>query len=127
MGVKAQRVDEANKVIAAIAEHGRQFFYHKGRVSRFEIDWQGRVWFRDKYTNRRVSLHRWSSMKGFTEGGTLATLVRDLHHFIRTGEPIRRTHFGPWPGWLCDGDLWGYGDDMPKVREAVTTTDAVAA
>jgi hypothetical protein len=25
--------------------------------------------------------------------------------------------FGPFPGWLSDGDPWGYGEDMERVRE----------
>ena len=26
------------------------------------------------------------------------------------------SYLGPWPQWMCEGDLWGYGDDMQTVR-----------
>jgi hypothetical protein len=26
--------------------------------------------------------------------------------------------FGPWPEWICGGDLWGYGAEMDVVRRA---------
>lgn len=26
-------------------------------------------------------------------------------------------YLGPWHEWGCDGDLWGYGEDMQLVRD----------
>lgn len=125
MLTKNQRINEANKVIAIIASFGRKFFASNGRIARFEADWQGRVKFRDAYSDRLVSLHPRSRMKGFSNGGTLEALVKALYGFIRTGVPIRSTWFGPWPPNVCGGDLWAYGKDMAKVRIGVLTTLAV--
>lgn len=127
---KRQRIDEANAVIAAIAAHGRRFFYHapKDRTAHFQINWEGRLAFRDEYTNVPVSLHPNSRFKGFSNGGTCEAIVRALHLFIRTGEPMPAVHFGPWnPEYIPDGDLWGYGAEaMQKVRDAISKTGAVA-
>lgn len=44
--------------------------------------------------------------------------VEYLADYIRTGKPITNQYvLGPWDEWMCNGDLWGYGDDMEKVRE----------
>jgi hypothetical protein len=48
--------------------------------------------------------------------------VEALRDFVRTGKKLPMAkYFGPWPGWLCGGDLWGYGEDMPLVRRAART------
>ena len=140
---KQERVCEANKVIAACAAHGRRFFYTgpgaengrgypeagpEGRVARFELGERGHIYFRDNYTWKRIYVAwergRW---KGWSHGGTLRDLVRALRDYIRTGKPISAKWFGPWPDWVCEGDLWGYGPDaMAAVREAALSTAAVA-
>lgn len=116
---KAERAAKANEFLEAVAACGRRFFHHEGRVSRFEVDPRGRVWFIDKYTQKRIYTHfehgRWSR---FSEGGTLKTLVLQLRDFIRTGTPPSTSLLGPWPPSYCNGDLWGYGEDMKLVREA---------
>lgn len=114
---KTERAVVANRFIEAIASCGRMFFAHKERVSRFEVDARGRVWFIDGYTGRRIYTHYKYHWRGFTEGGTLRALVENLRDFIRTGE-TPKLNFGPWPRWLSDGDMWGYGEDMEKVRSA---------
>lgn len=116
MGEKQKRLHNANELIKTIATCGRKFFCHSGRVSRFETDGRGRIWFVDSYDEARIYTHytqgRW---RGFSEGGTLRALVIALRDFISTGKQLGFA-FGPWPDWYCDGDLWGYGDDMQTVR-----------
>jgi len=125
---KSDRAEIANKVIAVIAAHGRRFFHHEGRVSRFEVDARGRVWLHDKYSGARIYTMQRGRWRGFTEGGTLKSLCEALRDYIRTGQPIRRGWFGPWPDYYCDGDLWGYGKEaMETVRREVTALPAVAA
>lgn len=113
--VRLQRMLICNQILRHISEHGRKFFLHNGKVSRFEIH-NGRLWYRDKYSDKLVYVayqYRW---RGFSEGGTLRSLVENLRDFINHRKPIRN-HFGPWPGWISgDGDLWGYG---PEAMEAV--------
>jgi len=115
MATKHERMVVANLVIEAISQFGRQFFLHKGRVSKFELDSRGRLWFIDGYTQRRIYVAYEGKWRGFTEGGTLRDLIKNLGGFIRSGDPIRR-RFGPWPEWICDGDLWGYGESMGALR-----------
>lgn len=112
---KEQRVETANAFLRIISEHGRRFFKHEGRVSRFEIGRGGHVFLVDKYTQRRVYTHyyRW---RGFTDGGTLQSLCKALAEFIAGRADLPLSHLGPWPDWVCGGDLWGYGDDMAEVR-----------
>jgi hypothetical protein len=115
---KRERAARANEFLRAVAGCGRGFFQRCGRVSSFEVDDRGRIFFRDAYTLRAIYTHdtrgRW---RGFTEGGTMRCLVIYLRDFIRTGEQ-QNLHLGPWPQWVCDGDLWGYGQDMELVRAA---------
>jgi hypothetical protein len=61
-----------------------------------------------------INKYEW---RGFSEGGTLRSLVEQLRDYIRTGKQVHPQSFGPWPQWYCDGDLWGYGDDMQQVRD----------
>jgi hypothetical protein len=114
--VERERRDAANELIACIASCGRKFFAHEGWVAQMEVDPRGRVWFRDHYSRKCIYTHYDGRWRGFTGGGTLKGLVECLRNFIKQGTQIRRS-FGPWPDWCCcDGDLWGYGDDMEIVR-----------
>lgn len=128
MDKKAERMKKANELLETIAAHGRKFFNYPERhgVSRFDVDGRGRVWFVDGWTGKRIYLHYKYWGKGFSEGGTLKSLVGALMQFIRDGELVSRSHFGPWPEWVCNGDLWGYGDDMQAVRERAEHLGAVA-
>ncbi len=113
---KAQRLATANAIIVAISQHGRGFFSHKGRVSRFEVAPNGRLWYRDGYTDKLIYVaYRKSRWRGFTEGGTLREFIENLADYIVRNAPIRN-HFGPWPEWLCGGDLWAYGGAMSDLR-----------
>lgn len=115
---KQERAEIANQMLAEIGSCGRKFFAHNGRVSRFEVDERGRVWLIDKYKERRVYTHYLGRWNGFTEGGTLRRLIERMRDFIRDGSLLPAGIFGPWPEWICGGDLWAYGEDMQRVRDA---------
>lgn len=119
MDKKIERANKANELLLTIAARGRGFFGHVKQhgVSKFIVDYRGRIWFFDSYTGQQIYLHYKYWGKGFSEGGTLKSLVNALMKFICDGEPVPNSHFGPWPDWVCNGDLWGYGDDMQAVRE----------
>jgi hypothetical protein len=113
---KHQRLDKANLILELIARHGRHFFAHDGLVSQFTLRPDGKLFFVDSYTQKAIytasSMGKW---RGFTEGGNNLDLVKNLADYIRTGAPIHN-HFGPWPDWVCGGDLWGYGESMIALR-----------
>jgi len=115
--MKEVRLGFANILLTVISQIGRKFFGHNGETSRLELDKMGRVWFVDSHSNKRIYTHhtrdRW---KGFTQGGTLRCLIIGLRNYITNGEQPHPKTFGPWPDWYCNGDLWGYGDAMEKVR-----------
>jgi hypothetical protein len=125
---KQQRLEICNRALGIIANHGRRFFSlsAEGRtperecISFFELR-AGRLWFVDKYTNKAIyTAYRRGRWSGFSEGGTLRDLVCAMADWItskRDDFPIN--HFGPWPEWVCGGDLWGYGPEMTTVREKV--------
>lgn len=115
---RRERVRVANEFISIIASHGRQFFHHKGRVSRFELDERGRVWFVDKWRGARIYTHHrgWGRWR-FSQGGTLLDLCRALQRYIMGRGELPLDHLGPWRPELCGGDLWGYGDAMHAVRD----------
>lgn len=125
VATKTERAEQANQLLAAIAGCGRKFFAHNGRVSRFEVDDRGRIWFVDAYREAKIyTACKWSRWRGFSEGGTLLALVLQLCDFIRSGTPAT-IHLGPWPDWVCGGDLWGYGGDMETVRQAAQAAGVV--
>lgn len=119
---KTRRVAQANQLLQVIAGCGRRFFCHQGRVSRFELDARGRVWFIDAYREARIYTHytsgRWH---GFSEGGTLRDLVIKLRQFIQYGYDIGYM-LGPFPDWYSGGDPWGYGESMKIVQDCAMKT-----
>ncbi len=115
---KQDRVDRVNALVVVIAACGRQFFQHKNRVARMEIDERGCLWWTDQYSGVRIYTHKEGRWRGFTNGGTLKSLVEALRDYVRTGEPLG-PYFGPWPHRVGGGDLWGYGEEaMERVRNA---------
>lgn len=126
-----ERTDVANEIIRIIASHGRHFLSMNSdrraiepsaRVSRFE--WVGgRLYYRDKYTDKLLYVHHDARFgilnRGFSDGGTLRAVVLHLRDFIRGKSVVNIRHFGPWPEWVCGGDLWGYGDEMDAVRSKI--------
>lgn len=126
---KAERIADANYLILQVSMFGRRFFHSErhNRVARFEVTVDGKLWFRDDYTDKRVYVAyrgRWSN---FSHGGTLRQLVEALSKYIRSGERISASHFGPWPEWCCEGDKWGYGKEtMAMLRNAMRPRACVA-
>jgi hypothetical protein len=137
MPTKAQisRLDVANQILQICGKYGRRFFLHNGTVSRFEymdprpnpkfvpLNPSGarhkHLRFIDSYSKKAIFVgYRRGRWNGFTQGGTLRDLVKNLADFIVKGEPIRQ-QFGPWHPDVCGGDLWGYGDDMKQVRREI--------
>jgi len=116
---KQERVLKVNELIKVIADHGRRFFYStkNNRYASIEIDTRGKIWWVDDYTGKRIYTHYRYGWRGFSHGGTLKSLVEAFRDYISRNKPINLRYFGPWPEYYCNGDLWGYGDDMQKVRD----------
>lgn len=128
-GSKGERIYEANYALLTISIFGRRFFYNQlhNRVACFEMTIDGRLWFRDDYTDRRIYVAHRGRWRHFSHGGTLRRLVDGLARYIRTGEQISPRHFGPWPDHYCDGDLWGYGrGPMESLRQALKPRKCIA-
>lgn len=125
---KAERVVHANTLIDEVAKRGRMFFHHKasGRTANFEFTSGGRLRFRDEYTQKLIDTSRPGRWQHFSGGGTLQRLVSDLTRYIARGERIPAAHFGPFPEFMCDGDVWGYGlVTMAELRAALADTDCI--
>ena len=114
---KQSRVDVANELVVTISSVGRKFFNYKGNIGRLEIGEKGHIFWIDHYKSQRIYTHYKGRWRGFTGGGTLKCLIEQLREFVRTGKKLYPDTFGPWPQWLCSGDLWGYKDDMQIVRD----------
>lgn len=119
MNDKQERAEKINQLIKTIADCGRRFFYTKSQetYASIEVDHRGKIWFIDDYTRKRIYTHYRNTWKGFSHGGTLRDLVIAFREFISKAKPLPKFAFGPWPDHFCDGDLWGYGEDMKKVRD----------
>lgn len=125
---KAERLRHANELISAISRHGRRFFYNheNNRTAHFRIKLDGRLYFRDDYTDTLIYTAYRGRWRYFSHGGNMRRLVDDLATYIRTGERIWRGHFGPWPGWRAGGDLWFYGPaDMAALRQEIDGNPAL--
>ena len=122
--VKRARAASVNALIQVIGSYGHRFFYYakSNRFATMSVRENGHIYSRDHYTGGDIYTHfeggRW---RAFSGGGTLRALVIAFRKFIATGEPVPARHFGPWPDWICDGDLWGYGESMEFVRDAAFT------
>lgn len=118
---KQEKIEECNFLITSIASHGRKFFRHGDSVSKLELGFQGRVYYIDSYTNKRIYTHRrYSRWGGFTEGGTLKSLIEAMRDYIIFDTRIR---FGCIcaPDFYSDGgNVWGYDPlEAEKLRESV--------
>lgn len=123
-----QRLETANAIVRVIAKYGRHFFSENSDnrelvenpfISHFKVDKRGELWFVDKYTRKPVLVRlndRWS---GFSDGGTLRSIVQHLAAHIEKGDPVNIGYF--------TGSYWGYEDDMAKVRDEVAALIGVAA
>lgn len=115
---RQQRTKNANELIGTIASCGRKFFNKRTHVSFFELQEVSRLFYVDGFRGKRVWTHsrQWFYSRNIGEGGTLAAMLRDLQKYIMHGSKLSQNHFY-WKPWICNGDLWGYGDDMEIVRK----------
>jgi hypothetical protein len=116
--LRKARLRRCNLLLWAIADEGRQFFRHGEKVAKLEMDARYRIWYCNEYSGKRVYTHRPYLGRGFHHGGTLHDLICAMRDYIMTGEDRVSRQLGPWPKWICDGDLWGYGEGMQHVRDA---------
>lgn len=103
---RIERLQHANALIKVISDHGRRFFWNDTdkRVASIAMDARGRLWWHDDYRGTRVSMekiggheHRW---RGFSHGGTLMGLAKQMREYIKTGERIYINYIAQ--------DCWGY-------------------
>ena len=116
--VKCERVDQINELIKIIASYGRKFFSYEGDISHMAKDADGKVYFFDYYTRKRIYVAYKGEWKGFTSGGTLRNLVEIFYQYIKTGEPIS-VKWLAMSGYRTDGsNVWGYEpSEADKMRE----------
>lgn len=125
---RAERLAKANALIALIATTGRRFLSSLNGPHYFVVYIDGGgyamgLWFVDSGTKTRMRpkrRHGESEMHmphSFAEGGTMNALCVSMYRYISEGISLHPLTFGPWPDWVCGGDLWGYGDAMEPIRE----------
>ncbi|SQH76969.1 conserved protein of unknown function [Shewanella benthica] len=116
------RVEHANALIKVISEHGRKFFDYNGRIATLELDKNGKVWFVDEYTQRRIYTHYSGRWAGFNNGGTLRSLIESMRTYITKGYQLPLGWIAPTRRNPANGDIWGYGQDAAAaVRKAAAT------
>lgn len=113
---REKRLKIANQMIKIISDYGCRFFYSEktGNVAFLKFK-KNRLYFVSEYSGKEIYLHYryWK----FHHGGTLRSLINALKDYIYSKKLLPLNYLGPWPDWICNGDLWGYGDDMEKVRK----------
>jgi len=82
---QVDRMNKINELIRVIADTDRKFFYSdsKGSISKFVEG--NKLFFIDKYTDKKIYPYQLSKRKGFSEGGTLWGLINDFREWIITG------------------------------------------
>lgn len=95
---QVKRMEAINKLIIKIGDIDRGFFNSKNGRAEF-IELRTTVRFKDAYTQRIISIRDEGYVKGFNNGGTLLTLVRNFKHYIITGKTkgnssLYSTHWG---------------------------------
>lgn len=116
------RAKQVNVLICAIAEAGVAFWNKRiGEVSSFSVDDLGRVYFYDSGSRSKLYMFNraWKrSRSGFSQGGTFKQMVDYLLAFVKDGEQAPACLFGPWPEYMCGGDIFGAGKDTAsRLRE----------
>ena len=115
---KNKRIINANKFLEVAAKCGRCFFEHEGFVSYFGTYRNGRVYFVDYFTNKKICIDTpTKNWDGFTSGGTLKEFINALGEYIRLGEKLNLSYFTD-KGFMGDKHIWGYGDDLEKLYRA---------
>ncbi|MEM9149881.1 MAG: hypothetical protein AAGB19_05445 [Cyanobacteria bacterium P01_F01_bin.3] len=119
MDEKRDRAQRCNDLLRVIASCGQKHFNYQKSGYGFcslEIGKQGHVFFWDTYSGRRIYTHYPGQWRGFTNGGTLQSLIIAMREYICGDRESLGRHLGPWPDSSCGGDLWCYGSDMELVR-----------
>lgn len=126
LNLRKDRAYRANLLLRFISKRGRHFFRHPVEptvqfpdpvVTTFVIAENGRVWLIDSFTKKRIYVAHAGRWKGFSNGGTMRRLIEAMYKYIMHDIRVQSHHFGPWPEWLGDGDLWGYGSEaMEEIR-----------
>lgn len=114
---RRQRATKVNELVKVIGTNGRCFFCHKDTFAEMVVDDNCRLWWRDEWRGTMIYLHYKFWGVGFSNGGTLRSLVNNFKDFVMTERPLPEKVFGPWPSWYSNGDPWGYGSGMQVVRQ----------
>lgn len=113
---KEKRLKIANKFIKIISSYGRRFFYSEksNKIAFLKLK-NNHIYYVSEFLEKEIYLHYryWT----FHHGGTLRCLIEALKEYIMGRIELPLNHLGPWRKEICNGDLWGYGDDMEKVRK----------
>lgn len=81
-----KRMEDINKLIELIGSTDRCFFNSSNGLSKF-ISLKTTVRFLDGYTQKEVIIREEGRrLVNFSQGGTLAGLIRDFKHYIITGK-----------------------------------------
>jgi len=110
---KHVRIAQANSFIRVIATNGRHFLSHGGTSGLLLFDDQQRVRYIDPFTKTHVFLYG-AKWKGFSEGGTMRSLVQCLRQYIQGVIPTGDDLIKKLPLHMD----WGYGPGMDAVRAA---------
>lgn len=114
---KTNRLEHVNALIKTISTYGRRFFYNKrfDRVAHMLIGPKGHLYFVDDYSGKPIYVAYNGHWDGWSHGGTLRDLVKELASYIRTGKQLSRHWIGPER--FDDSNIWGYAEDeMIKCR-----------
>lgn len=112
--LQLERMNNINKLIELIGNTDRCFFNSENGISKF-IDLKTTVRFLDGYTQKEVIVKKEGyRLKNFSQGGTLAGLVRDFKHYILTGKLSNGKHGYGGLYATC----WGYSiEGQAKIIE----------
>lgn len=115
---KNERVNHANELIKLISTYGRKFFKDGDYTASLEIDKNGKIWFLDSYTRRRIYTHYSGDWRGFSSGGTLRNLIIMMRDYIRSGRTLPLYYIAPLRNRDDGSNIWGYEQsEANKLRD----------
>jgi len=124
--LREDRLETVNEFLTVIGSTGRQFFCRHGVMCWLYQDDRGRIWFVDSWRGDETYTHYHGRWPRFCSGGTMKRLIESLRDYVMNGTKLSPRHFW-WPNWYGGGDLWGYGEDMERVRTAAIRLGIVGA
>lgn len=128
ISIKHERLAEANNLIKTISDYGRRFFYSakNDRVAHMMIGHRGHIYFVDDYSGKAIYVAYNGHWRGWSHGGTLRDLIKELANFVRTGKQLSPNWIGPQR--FDDSNIWGYAEDeMVKCRAEAAKSPALRA